>query len=750
MDISISKTFWMSGIGLLLALIGPQGAAAQHRVQQARLQQLARTLHTQERTEHTTAVQRAQSLGLPVRQTLASGATVELRRFERDTPVYTITHNATAAQTTSAAAVWPGAGQDFSLTGAGVTIGIWDAKGVRLEHQEFGDRVSQIDGLQSNANHSTHVAGTMAAGGVDPGARGMAYEAQLDAYNWTFDASEMADAAASGLPLSNHSYGEAVGWINGLFGDGLWVWMGDPAVDLTEDYRFGFYNTTAQQWDEISYEAPHYLIVKAAGNDRSDEAPNGATYWHRDPDTRVWVQTTGDLHERDGGPDGYDTIIDAGVAKNVLTVGAVGDVPGGYAAPGDVAMTAFSNWGPTDDGRIKPDVVANGTGVYSPIASSNTAYGTSSGTSMAAANATGSIALLLEHQQHLHGATPLRAATLKALIIHTADEAGPAPGPDYQHGWGLINTLEAARVMAQNAEVEGSFHMRELTLQSGETLTMEVWSDGSAPVQVTLAWTDPAGTASAIALDPTTPRLVNDLDLRVLDPGGQQVAPWVLDPAVPSAPATTGDNTRDNVEQVVVAAPSPGRYTVQITHKGTLTDGAQPVSLILTGASPLDAARYPLSLSPGWNFISGLVTPDAPELDAVFSDIQSDILLVKDQQGQIYSPSFGINSIGDWDPTSAYMVYAEADATLTLEGEAITPETTSIALVPGWNFVPYLRDVPLPVDEALAPIADQLVMVKDSGGQVYVPEFGIDTMGTMQPGRGYKVYVDEAATLNYP
>lgn len=77
--------------------------------------------------------------------------------------------------------------------------------------------------------------------------------------------------------------------------------------------------------------------------------------------------------------------------------------------------------------------------------------------------------------------------------------------------------------------------------------------------------------------------LRNDLDLRVTSPSSIVHQPWVLNPANPAAAATTGDNTRDNVEQVLINAPSAGVYTVTITHKGTLVDGAQPVSIIVDG-----------------------------------------------------------------------------------------------------------------------------------------------------------------------
>ena len=137
----------------------------------------------------------------------------------------------------------------------------------------------------------------------------------------------------------------------------------------------------------------------------------------------------------------------------MLTVGAVDDIIGGYSrfsGPSSVQMAEFSGWGPTDDGRIKPDVVGNGMFLISAW-SDSPFYAAAAGTSMSAPNVTGSLLLLQEHYQGIYGAGNfMRAATLKALAIHTADEAGDADGPDYAFGWGLLNTKTAAQVISEN------------------------------------------------------------------------------------------------------------------------------------------------------------------------------------------------------------------------------------------------------------------------------------------------------------
>jgi len=566
----------------IILLLGPNNIYAQTDEQREWLLRFAQEQDKKWHIERAIAESIATKLGMPIRKEFPDGKVIELQRFENGMPVYYCTGNLNAARTISTDDVWSGGSGGFSLTGSSETLGIWDGGGVRLTHQEFGGRATQVDVPGSIIDHATHVAGTMIASGVDPNAKGMSYQARLRAYDWNNVTSEMASEAVAGLKVSNHSWGWVRGWEWNYFGDNKWAWFGNPSISPTEDYKFGFYSFEAMDWDNIVRNSPNFLIVIIAHNNRNDgPTTQPVEHWVYVGGTWILQTVTRDL---DGGSDGYDCIPNGmNVAKNVLTVGAVYDIPGGYQQPSNVVMTTFSGWGPTDDGRIKPDVVANGTDLYSPIATSNTSYDWYNGTSMAAPNVSGSVGLLLQYRKNLFGSNPLRSATLKTLIINTADEAGPNSGPDYMFGWGLMNTLKVAQVMRADSTAGGNFMIREFTLNQGAQIEFQVLNDGTQPLRATICWTDPAGTPPSPSLNPTTPMLVNDLDLRVISPSPTTYYPWTLNPSNPSAPATTGDNTRDNVEQVHIASPSPGIHTVRINHKGTLSGGSQQVSVIVTG-----------------------------------------------------------------------------------------------------------------------------------------------------------------------
>ncbi|MFN3529880.1 MAG: S8 family serine peptidase [Bacteroidia bacterium] len=618
----------------------------------------------------------AKARKLPLRFTDQEGREVELMGVdETGMPIYYMTNNVVAAHSTSTSRVWTGGLLGYNLNGQGMTVGEWDGGATRLTHQELVGRAIQVDGATTLSNHATHVAGTLIAAGVQPNARGMAWQANLATHDWNNDTNEMNAAAQNGLLVSNHSYGQIAGWNNS---NGSWYWYGNPAISPTLDWNFGFYNSKARDWDVVSRNNPFYLIVKSAGNNRNQGPNPGTTHFVRNA-SGTWVSST-DVRPRSGP---YDCLPTYSVAKNILTVGAVNDLPNGWQSAAGVSMSSFSSWGPTDDGRIKPDIVGNGVGLYSSYSGSNTQYSSISGTSMSGPNVAGSLILLQQHYQEVRGQF-MRSATLKALAIHTADEAGPDPGPDYMFGWGMMNTAKAVQLIDNS---DGESLLEEHILENGNEITVHAFHPQAGTLKVSIAWTDPASTPPPASLNNRTPLLVNDLDLRLVHlPTGISYAPWILDPDNPSAAANRGDNIRDNVEQVYVENAPPGDYAIRISHKGNLQGGnAQHFGLVASGLVKGIQANFvadkPISCGPDsiqftnlsggasqflWSFPGGTPSTDTSVNPRVFyanPGVYEVSLRVTGAQGSDSLTRFGFIRIGVGAPLPFFEDFESGEPT---------------------------------------------------------------------------------------
>lgn len=540
--------FSLIASGLLLVSSGALNAqttaerlSIQNKSNVAQLTILEADFNQQYDSQKQSAIQLAQSQNIPVKLTLEDGGFAELQRFAEDgSPIYYRTFNVAAARSTRANHLNIGGSLGLNLDGQNMTAYVWDGGHARASHQEYDgaggtNRVTIQDaasegGTQLNF-HAAHVTGTITASGVQASAKGMAPQSKVNGYMWNNDVAEATAAAANGMLLSNHSYGFR--------------------SDLVPDQYFGAYIQDSRDWDNVMYNAPYYLMVVAAGND-------GSTNYNGNPL---------------GGNSAYDKLTGHATSKNNMVVANAQDA--NIANNGDlisVSINSSSSEGPTDDYRIKPDITGNGTSVYSTYESSNTAYASITGTSMASPNVTGSLLLLQQHYNSLNGSF-MRSATLKGVALHTADDAG-ATGPDAIYGWGLMNTKKAAEVISANG---AATKVEERVLNSGQSYSVQVQSDGVNDLFASISWTDVAGAVNN-GTNSGTAALVNDLDVRVTQ-GGATFSPWRLTGVTTNG---KGDNTKDNYERVEVANAS-GTYTITVTHKGSLSSGSQAFSLIVTG-----------------------------------------------------------------------------------------------------------------------------------------------------------------------
>ncbi|MEN2436669.1 S8/S53 family peptidase [Weeksellaceae bacterium A-14] len=468
---------------------------------------------------------------------------------ENGNPLYYTTLNSNASKKIKTNTLYSGGSLGLNISGQGMRIGQWDYSKPRLNHQLIAGKVIyDTSQNQTISRHSTHIMGTMIGNNYSNSeATGVAYDATSAAYDWVNDVQEMTEEAIKGLLIANNSYGF------------------DPMYYQT--YQFGKYNETARNWDRLMYNAPHFQIVKAVGNARG-------------LDPTIVPQVTA--------KNGYDLLEGAGIAKNVLVVTSV-DKNENPIGDSDFNISSFSSYGSTDDGRIKPDIAAQGQGVFSAIETYNSAYGTYNGTSSATASVSASIALLQQYWKSINPVSNyLWSSSLRAIISHTANDKGSL-GPDYIYGWGLMDTERAARLIYNHTK---STLVKEANLQQGGEYRLYVVASEfeNQPLVATLAWTDPEGNIVNAIEDDPTPALVNDLDITILkkDNNGnfQTYYPWKLGGMqnLTGVATRNSDNKVDNIEKVEIDKPD-GLYQIIIKHKGNLLSGSQNYSLIISGIS---------------------------------------------------------------------------------------------------------------------------------------------------------------------
>lgn len=477
-----------------------------------------------------------------------------LHRIEEDgSPIFYTIYNQGSSQTILANKLYPGGSLGLNITGTGMIAGVWDGGKVRDTHQEFSpSKVTLSDLASTLSTHATHVTGTIIASGVSSTRKGIAYGASAFTHDWNSDYDEMLSFGSGGYLVSNHSYGYNTASL--------------------PNYKFGAYDSSSIEIDDISNAFPYYQVVIAAGNDRSD---------------------TGLAQVANKG--GYDLLSGTGTSKNGITVAAVEEVES-YIDPSSVVMSSFSNFGPTDDGRIKPDISAKGVSVSSCTSIGNSTYGLLSGTSMATPAITGMILLLQKHYNNITS-NYMKAATVRGLICHTAKEAGLSNGPDYEFGWGLANTEGAAQLISAKGV---SAVLDENNLVNGQVFTSNISISSTQKITATICWTDPTGAGNIVGdEDNRTARLKNNLDLKIFKDGNVYY-PWKLNVLAETDPATNNsDNEVDNIEKVEIYDAQPGVYTIQVSHKNNLVGGSQDYSLIIssTNGISLDTRNFEVNNS---------------------------------------------------------------------------------------------------------------------------------------------------------
>ncbi|AFL80836.1 subtilisin-like serine protease [Aequorivita sublithincola DSM 14238] len=387
-----------------------------------------------------------------------------------------------------------GAGRNY--TGAGIGVMVRDDGRVG-PHIDFQGRLTNLTNI-SNQSHGDGVAGIMAgAGNLIPSNRGMAAGSDVYVVNYasTFLDPQTVNLINDGsVQITNSSYS------NGCNGG---------------------YTSITQTVDQQTLDTPSLLHVFSAGNSNNQDCGYGAG--------NQWGNITGG-HKQ---------------GKNVIATANV-DYRG--------ELRNSSSRGPAHDGRIKPDITANGHNQIST--NENNTYQTFSGTSGAAPGIAGISAQLYQAYGNLNGGDFPPSALIKATLLNTANEAGNI-GPDYKFGWGIVNALQAVKLIEENHYLSD-----EVSQGTTKNHTINVPA-GTTQVRFMVYWSDAAATPGA------SPALVNDLDMVVTDPSSNVLEPWILDPTpnpiTLDNPATNGPDHLNNVEQVLINDPAAGNYVIDIS-----------------------------------------------------------------------------------------------------------------------------------------------------------------------------------------
>jgi Subtilase family len=464
----------------------------------------------------------------------------------------------------------------YNLNGTGVRIFVFDGGTIRSTHETFrvgagASRVTVIDG-QPFADHPTHVGGT---------------------------------AAGDGAPTSAGGRGRGVAPLSTLLSAGYQQTLGtmlfwDNAGDIQADYALARNTHNADLGTNSigsNTASNGYPCAREGDYGVSSNLLDGIVRGNNVTVGSPVIMTWANGNERSGGPPSgrcganYLTTAPPSCAKNPIHVGAV------YSD--GAAMTSFSSWGPCDDGRLKPVISAPGcetgrvTGesfIYSSLSTSDTAYGGANwcGTSMATPAVGGTVALLIQdwRARGFGGANarPL-PALVKSMLVHSARDLGQA-GPDYIYGYGEV---DAKALIDQERAGTGALGAAGPVVWGTDSIThaaVDNWTFtvpvGAGELKATLAWDDAAAPAFSVNA------AVNNLTLQLIAPGGAIFNAFVLNPAIPHLPATTGLNAVDNQEQVLVPFPAPGVWTVRVTGTNVPT-GPQTYGLVYNAT---DASYY--------------------------------------------------------------------------------------------------------------------------------------------------------------
>ena len=216
------------------------------------------------------------------------------------------------------------------------------------------------------------------------------------------------------------------------------------------------------------------------------------------------------------------------------------------------------------------------------------------------------------------------------------------------------------------------------------------------------------------------------------------------------------NNTQDNNYACELSG-MPANTEIEYYFRATAASGKiinRPIVAPQGGYKFTIELTYPSSQSIelyyGWNLISSYLNPNQ-SVEEVFTPVEENIVIVKNNYGTAYLPEWNFNGIGAFNSLEGYFVKTTLSTTLNIDGTFILPEENPIPLNNGWSAISYLRTDAVPADLIFAEIVNDnnLVIAKNHLGQAYLPDWDFNGIGNLIPGQGYQLKVNQSDELLY-
>ena len=157
-----------------------------------------------------------------------------------------------------------------------------------------------------------------------------------------------------------------------------------------------------------------------------------------------------------------------------------------------------------------------------------------------------------------------------------------------------------------------------------------------------------------------------------------------------------------------------------------------------------------INLPQGWSYFSTYIDLFNPAIDQVLANILPSVIISKDGDGNTYWPQWSLNTIGNLQIGRGYQIKLTNAQVLVTEGVALVPELTPITVPAGWSMLGYLRQSPSDIVSIFSQVVNDVIIVKNSDGNTYWPQWGLNTIVNMYPGQGYPLKMAATVQLIYP